>query len=392
MKGACRIDSSKKSELTEAYTALHEGKTPDEFLCEDWSKPRSIEIIGHATEIQYKKKVPEGAPFYHHPWAEQAQPTIAVARMGGLPRQLVFYAGKNETTRRGIEDRVLPGMPTVKYLQEPHVQKEKLPSKPTALITIGTLDWIRYKTNTDYGTGEKELRFNPSNAPDIARDQFGNLHVLGGHYKVNPVGEIETMRARHSRRARKHHGLMMHHASDNPRGRHHHARKPHHRHHRANPVTMTAQSGESQGEKAMRMVMFSAVVGGVATVTAVGLNLVLNQSFASSLQPPIKAAIKIGVGLLGGVGLGYIAPAPLAAGVGIGGVVDGLLDVYNLYVAPMLQSVTTQAPAATLPASTPGATTPGASSAPASGQQALLPSGLPRTYQGVSPAACGVRS
>lgn len=381
MKGSCRIDSAKKSRITEAYTSLHEGKSPDEFLCEEWSSPRQIATLGRATEIQYKKKVPEGAPFYHHPWANQAQPTIAVATIGGLSRQLVFYAGKHETTRRGIEDRVLPGMPTVKYLQEPHVQKEKLPSKPTALITIGTLDWIRYKAATEYGEQEKELRFNHSNAPDIAHDQFGNLHVLGGHYRVDPVGEIETMRARH-RRTRKHHGRRMHNPSvfANPHHRHHR----HHRRH--NPaVTMTAQSGESQGEKAMRMVMFSAVVGGVATVTAVGLNLVLNQSFASSIPVGGKAAIKIGIGLLGGVGLAFIAPAPLAAGVGVGGVVDGLLDVYNLYVAPMLQSAL---PAPPVAASTAAPTT---SSAPAPGSQALLPSGLPRTYQGVSPAACGVR-
>lgn len=364
----CRIDDDRRDLLAQKYTALHEGRTLEELLCEEWQSPRGASPFGVATEIQYKKKVPEGKPSYHHPWEDYAQPTIAVDKNG----QLVFYAGKYETTRRGIEDRVLPGMPTVEYLKQPYVQPEKLPGPPKELITLGTLEWIGYKVHTSDGWKNDRLVFNPSIAPEIAHDQDGNLHVLHGRYLITDTGVEESMK-----HARRHHMSY-----DNPRrGRSRRARRRHFAYNNPTRVAVAVR-GETGAQRAGRMIMNSVVVGGVATLTAVGMNMALARVAWSG---GVKAATKIGVGLVGGLGLAYLLPTvpSVAAGFSVGGVIDGFLDLWNMYVAPRLTAMTTSTTTTTTTTQTPAPT----GTLPAG--QAMF-GGIPRQYAGYSPAACGV--
>lgn len=147
---------------------------------------------------------------------------------------------------------------------------------------------------------------------------------------------------------------------------------------RYNPAQIVSYSGETSMQRAGRMVMNSVVVGGVGTVTAVALNLGI-QKFWPLWSPVAKAATKIVAGLAGGIGFAYLLPGTpaVAAGVSVGGVIDGFLDLYNLYVAPRLASMTT-----------PAVTTTTTTSTLPAGQAFGQP--LPRQYAGYSPAACGV--
>lgn len=353
-----------REHLAEIYTALHEGKEPDEFLTETWRPYQGVRLLGpnaRATEIQYKKKIPDDFPSYHHPWADQAQPSIGIDSR----RQVVIFAGKYETTRRGIEDRVLPGMETVEYLKQPYVQKERVPGRPRMLITLGTLEWIGYKEFVNGGWVTKKLVFNPSIAPEIAHDQNGDLHVLHGRYVISETGVEDSMKRSH---------------------RH---RRSHHRY--SNPASIAARhGGETGAKRAGRMILNSVIVGGVATLTAVGLNMGLAKlaptwtlaGGGTATQQTYGALSKIGLGLGLGLGSAYVLPnqPQVAAGISVGGVVDGFLDLWNIYVAPRIASMS--APSSTTTTTT---TTTAPAGLPMGGW-----GGLPRQYQGVSPAACGV--
>jgi hypothetical protein len=177
----------------------------------------------------------------------------------------------------------------------------------------------------------------------------------------------------------------------NPRRSMHHRRR-HYNLGYANPSTA------SGGQRATRMIINSIVVGGVATLTNVAINLGLNKLTWSA---PAKAATKIAIGLLGGLGLAYLMPTvpSVPAGVAVGGVAFGLNDLYNQYVAPRLSGTaagtTTTSTTATNPAT--GQTTTSTSQTTTSpsiqpSAQALLPGGVPAGYAGYNPAACAVGS
>ena len=360
--GKCRISPSTTKRLIESYTALHEGLPPSEFLCEPWHATKVTKVLGRATEIQYRKKVPDEVPSYHHPWAKQARPTIGIDGSG----HLAFAAGRYETTRRGIEDRIERGTDspeTLEYLKRPYVQKEKwLVPTPKSLNTLGTLEFVRYVSNDTSGKRiVKDLVFPPKTAPVIAHDQAGNLHALRGRYRISERGVEAPM--------------------ENPRHRRSfYGRRSRRRY--SNPAA-AAMGTSSGGQRAGRMVLSTLITAsvGAGEIILVGYGLK-----RVSWSTPVRAAFKIALGLGGGLGLAYALPGTpqVAAGVAVGGTLDGLIDLWNAYIAPRLVSTTTTAPAVTAPATTPATT-------PAPSGQAFLPAaGIPRQYAGYSPAACGV--
>lgn len=346
--GACRIAPAAASKLKQDFMALHEGLPARELVCEPWSGNPVKRVLGRATEIQYIKEIPDEVPSYHHPWAEQAQPKIGVDAAG----QIKFASGRYETTRRGIEDRIRPGTnspETLKYLKKPYVQAEKWPLVPGSLNTLGTLEFIRYKYQDGRTWREKSLIFPPETAPLIAHDEHGNLHALHGQYRISEERGVEgPMRARYGHRS----------------------------HRRHNPASAVVPAGQmTAGKRAGRMVLNSLIVGAVGAGEIVLAGYLLKKVTWSA---PVKALTKIGAGLGLGLGFAYALPgAPqVAAGVSVGGVIDGMMDLFNTYIAPRLMAAPTPAPVAQ-------PTTPPAA-------QAFLPGGIPNQYSGYSPAACGV--
>lgn len=410
--GPCRLTKAEYDRAVAEYTALHEGLPPRELVCERLPPPSpAARVLGRATEIQYRKATPakEGRAAaawdppvrrtysYHHPYASQARPRLVVDAAG----QLGMDAGRYEVTRRGIEDRVAPGTRTEPELRRPHVRPERAPRAPRALTTLGTLEWIAYKGKTP-GRAAR-LVFPPAIAPDLARDPDGDLHVLGGRYVITERG-VERMyydnprrRSRSGRRRRANPHRRSHHRYDNPldaRGHMHSARTGRfarsRRHRYANPSARASRGGSTAGERAGRMILASVVVGAVAVVTAVGLDMALA---GLAWTAPVKALVKIGAGLAVGVGIGAAAKMPsdpsrlgvapaLASGVAIGGVYSGLRDLWALYVAPML------APAPVAPPLPPPNPNPTGYAWPAA--QAQLPGGVPASYVPYTPATCGV--
>ncbi len=372
--GVCNISEQDRDVAVEMHTALHEGLPPTELLCETWSNDRVSKKLGQATEIQYIKKIPDEVPSYHHPWAAQAQPTIGVTSNG----QLRFFAGKYETTRRGIEDRVNPGMATVKYLKQPHVQREYLPSDPTGLITLGKLEWIKYNCNTPSGQVTKVLKFPKSIAPTVAHDQNGDLHLLGNQYLITEQGVEETMAhaRKHSRSRRSHSAGMLFGGYDNPR-RSSRARRRGHGRRRSNPSAVIIQRGSRSAlQRAGDMLLSTAIIGSVGVATGAALDIA-TMKLMPTWSVLAKALTKIGAGV--GIGMGVAALtsekyAALPAGIAIGGAVSGLRDLYNLYLAQSVNTFFAPAPVVVLP--------------PAA--QVLMPGGVPQAYQAYSPQACGV--
>lgn len=331
----CSLTPRNERELSSVYTELHEGLKPSKFACVPTpARAKQARVFGRMTEIQYRKNTTENvgrtgpidldAPHYHHPFAVGAQPKIAVDENRGLR----IFRGRYVVTTHGIED-----------LPESSIRGESLPSDPNYLVDLGKLEWIKYKT--DDGK-ENEIRFPQHTPPTLSHDERGDLHLLGGRYAIQvPTGEGKTMK--YSRR-------------------------------RHNPATKR-EKGDVQ-----RMIMGSLVLGAVATVTIVVFDAAIDRFWpAWSLQA--KAATKVGLGLLGAYAIGMAGgrkAAPIAAGVGAGGVIDGMKSLYDLYIAPMMLQATTTTTA-------PPATGTGTGTGSAG---VLLPAGLPRNYVPATRQSC----
>ncbi len=363
MKRGCRMTAAARAKAIRDYTALHEGLPPKELICEQVKNPPSRpRVLGRATEIIYKKDTPNERARYRHPWASQAQPTIAVDSTG----KLWFYAGKHETRKRGIEDRVVPGQKPSPYLAQPYVRPERLPSVPKSLTTLGTLEQIRYK-----GDGRpRTLKFPATIAPVIAHDTQGNLHVLRGQYVITNEGDVAPMflNPRRRRRSRRH-SYMNAMSYDNPRRR----RRSRRRHSRRNPVFLNPTRRGSTAQHAGRMALNSLAVGGVAALTFVAADYGVAYLMPAQ-SVPVKALAKIVGGLLLGFGASMLQPQ-VGAGIAIGGVTDGAVDLWRAYVTPQIAALSA-------PAVVPVTTAAG---------QVLMPGGIPMQYAGYSPAACAVR-
>jgi hypothetical protein len=190
---------------------------------------------------------------------------------------------------------------------------------------------------------------------------------------------------RHFRHHRRHHRF------DNPRGRRHH------RFH--NP----AGDNTDRTERIKRVLMASLVVGSVALGTAVLTDKLIGYMPASiSGSATISGLLQIAIGVGGAIAISSFGNVPsLAAGVGVGGVANGLATLWDAYVGASNPSLAINIPyvvqvpvAVAAPAAVPPATvttpTTGASSGVRAGQ-AYAP-GLPQSYQPMSQSQCGVPS
>jgi hypothetical protein len=170
--------------------------------------------------------------------------------------------------------------------------------------------------------------------------------------------------------------------------RHRRSRRRHHRRHvgfgrhfhlRHNPVGEAV----SRGDHIKRALLGTVIVGSVATVTVVALDAAIARFAPATMSNNMKNAAKIGIGLLGAVGLGALkVPTSIGAGFGIGAVADGLLGFYNSYVAASVAAAVAPAPVVA-----PPAVAPGTAPAPAHG---ALPAGMPSQYAPISARSCAV--
>jgi hypothetical protein len=152
------------------------------------------------------------------------------------------------------------------------------------------------------------------------------------------------------------------------------------------PSRAPSKAASADGmQHAQRMILNSVVVGGVVVVTQLAMEMLLAKVAWSA---PWKAATKIGVGLLGGVGLAYALPKTpsVPAGFAVGGVAGGLRDFYDLYLARYLPSTS----AGTSSTTTTQTTTQQTTITPPAGQAMLPAGGVPSGYVGYSREACAV--
>lgn len=332
------------------FTALHEGKRPKGAVLErivPFVGPKRI--LGRVTEIQYTKDVTDGDFSYKHPFAEHAQPTLFVDATG----RMGFYRGRYVVTYRGIEDR-----------KRSEVEDERLPGRASRLITLGRVEFVKYKWEDDDGDEhEDEIVFSSRTAPTISHDQAGDLHVTGGR-----LLKEHTM-------AKKAFG----------RGK---ARR--------NP-----SSGKSMGlgERSKRTLM-TAAVGGIGALTT----LIVMDKFVNRMTwaPERKGAFKIAAGIGLAIVAGYAIPSVpgIAAGLAIGGVVAGGRDLYGKYLMPRIEGSTNRscpalptAPVTAAQAAEYNRANPNCPQAVATPAAAFpfLPAGrVPAGYQQTSGAACGV--
>lgn len=333
----CRRTPAQLERHAETYTELHEGLAPRAFRCVPVApRPAHVAVLGRISEIQYSKKIPSQVPHYHHPFAPHARPKFGTDAKG----RLHAFAGRYTVTTRGIEDR-----------PPSQVRRERLPSEPSDLTDLGKLEWIKYVWYDGSEERIGRLDFTPATAPTVSHDEHGHLHFLGGGYSVKEKAGNQSMARKHARRS-------------NPKGRRRHRFAV-----RANPV-------DAQAVKRMAI---TGLVGGASVAATI---IAAEQAVAMLIptQPAyIQAAFKAAVGIVGGLGVGMLAPpwaTPVAAGMAIGGFADGIQQLYTVYLAPQIASI--GAP----PAQSRGALAPG--------RQAHLPAGVPAGYQAYSPQSCGV--
>lgn len=315
------------------YTALHEGLEPRGTVTER-IRPYTQKkvILGRISEIQYFKIVPDGNHRYHHPFAPRAMPTLFV----DMKRRLGIYRGRYVVTHRGIEDR--------SYLT---IEDESLPGRANRLITLGKLDFIRYKWVDKYGNEhEDEINFSSGTAPTISHDQNGDLHVTGGRANLESVMK-KAMKKGRSTRARR-----------NPSG--------------------------DFNSMAKRTLEYSFVVGLGATATAMAMDAALAKRDWSLRN---KAIFKMVAGPALALGAAYALPTfpALAASLGVGGVIAGGKDLYVMYVQRRINGMM----GGTTTAQVGSGTTPPSASTPPAGFASLPAGRVPAGYAQYQGQACG---
>lgn len=285
------------------YTALHEGERPREVICQTVGEPNGSlrpAIQGASktriAEIQYWKRVTDGTYRYHHPFAVAARPEICTDGSG----KLWIKRGRYVVTSRGIEDR-----------KSGQIQSERLPGRATMLTTLGPLDWILVEAEN--GSRQK-LSFSKGSPVEICHDQNGDLHIVyPSSVRENPRRGGQHSRRDEMRRSRA--------SGRSRRARH-------------NPTARAASASQPQSltqalsmERVKAMLKSSVMLGGGAIVGGMALNKLFEKVDAlNGIESAyVKAAVKVGLGVVGGLALGFAVPAiaPLAAGLAIGGVVTG---------------------------------------------------------------------
>jgi hypothetical protein len=353
---ACSVSPAKRELMAREYTALHEGLRLREITCDRLEHPGPRTAFAVATEIQYEKRIPGETPDFHHPWKFYAQPTLGVDAKGHLH----FKSGRYEVRRRGIEDRVPADKRGSPYLVTKHVKAERwIEAPPSRLTTLGKLRFIRYKrVGLDGPTRTGYLRFAPGDAPVIAHDEHGNLHVLGGRYRIN----VDSLHGAETPMARR---------------RHRHSR----RHVRSNPSRGSSRRSygryiEEQGKIALGSLGVLAMAAPVAV-------LVDSAMVRTNISGGWRVASKLAIAIIGKGLIELMPPSAFQRAVGdavlYGAGVDGALDGWNLAVAPYLAQL--MAPSAT-PTTTQTQTNSAAG--------VRLPAGAARGYQAFNPQACAV--
>ena len=266
------------------YTALHEGAQPRGTVLEHiepFVGPKNI--LGRLTEIQYRKRVTDGTYSYHHPFADRAQPTVFVDAAG----KIGLYRGRYKTTYRGIEDRT-----------RGEIEDERLPGRASRLITLGKVEFFRYKWEDENGDVQtEEIRFTDGTAPTLSHDQRGDLRFTGG----SPLKEHTTMKTKGKSRARR-----------NPSGK----------------------SGDMM-TRGKRILVTGLAVGTGVALTMVGMQMLFSRY---TWSPVTKAGIAAGVGLVGALAAGAVLPGvpAVAASIAVGGMATAGLQLWATYVAPRL--------------------------------------------------------
>ncbi len=338
MSVSCDLNGPQARAARREYQALHEGLPAARVRCEDVpAVPPEHELVwlGKLTVIQYRKEVldpthADGTASYKHPYRALSQgqkPDLYVWPKNGH----LYTRGAHYTvTSHGIEDR--PSW---------SASGRKAPlSSPARMITLGKLEWLRYND----GRRTRILAFPVGVAPLVAHDESRKLHFLGGGYRVPaPVGgpgprpnphrttaaEVNPM-ARRSRRSKK---KMV----------------------RANPAA-AMRSGGARGlaSASMRLAFSTAAASAVGLGTIAALEKGLEGRI---VNPTYRAIAKASIGLVGAIGAYAALPQypQIAAGIGFGGMIDGMKDGVAIIRARSAAS----APAAQLgAATTPAATTP----------------------------------
>lgn len=278
----CRLSPRDERWMRATYRELHEGLDADSFEC---STPVNVPVgtltlLGYLSEIQYLKEVPEGRPSYWHPFEEHAQPKLYRDSVGRM-----FVRGRRYvTTTAGIED-----LPVGKSTKKSHL------SRPKLLVTLGTLEWLKYRSEG----GSHTLRFESSARPIVTHDELGKLHFVHGNHRVeaNPM-------AKHRRRySRKHHAV------------------------RANP------KGGDFMSKSKTVATMAAIVSGSFAVSQIVLNKL--SSMAPTTNIYIKAAAKAVAGVAGAVAASQVKAVPpsVLSGFAIAGVYGAGQDLYAAYRA-----------------------------------------------------------
>ena len=305
MSMSCDLRGLHAEKAVRQYTDLHEGTPPQNVVCGSYNVPMGgLTWLGNITDIQYDKRVRENgrlhSPPYHHPFAPFAQPALYKDSTGSLFVRGHFYY----TTERGIEDWK-------------RKTAKNIAIHPKRLVVLGKLEWIRYND----GYRNVDLRFADPGQPEVAHDELGKLHILGGR-KPNYLRE-NPMRHRRSR---------------------HHSRRARH-----NPSHTAKSASGMSGAEATQVVVSAGIASLAAVATMKGLAAVslLND------KPALRALADVAAGA--GVGLGLLAlgaPSALGGGVMIGGMAKGISSGVDLVRGAMAaRSQASQASGSQPPAS-----------------------------------------
>lgn len=296
--------------LTQTYTALHEGAPPETIYEESFSAPEEplFDENGpaahtRATAIQYRKRTRRGTPPYKHVYGEAAMPRI-FRDQRGLP---VFFAGRTITTTHGIEDRPVAQQ-----------EAEHAPTRtPRFLVHLGPLEFITVRWQVDGHVRTATWTFRSEDAPIVAHDEHGDLHVIPARRRPLDMDTMTTT------------------AHANPH---------------IEPGSMMTTSGgflEDLGRTTTSAVVLATIGAGTNMLADYGLgkasealaargarllaaNPQAQPMFAQGLSPYVRGGTKMVVSVLLATGIAQIearGSMTVAAGMGIGGVMGGILDI-----------------------------------------------------------------
>lgn len=279
------------------YRRLHEGLPPTRAVRETVAQPRKSgrSFLGWIEWIQYLKEVPGaqlksakrsvGVPYFH-PFESHAGPELWRDGRG----KLFVWGCAYTVTDRGIED-----MPEGRFTR---VCQDLRPRK---LVTLGTLQWIRYRDNDG---ASRILKFENDARPLLCLSDSGKLLFVRGNYSIEE--DITMARRRHQ--SRRHNAM------------------------RYNP----SKGGGSKMGMAKKVGLAFLATGAGVFVGWQALSYV-GTKLPNIANPYLKAATIAALGVGAGIAAYMYAPKSIAPTVGTalgaGGVALGINSVYAQYRA-----------------------------------------------------------